>query len=159
MSDNNVIITPESVSTVTVAPPQSIGLTVTLNEVQVAVNPPQEVEVIVTALSPLSVTVSQVGIKGDQGANLPSGIASLDFGASSLAASVDVTGLDAITETSVVRCELRIEATADHSVDDLLSDPLRVVISAYTPGVGFTIYGTMDFGPAQGLYLVNWALA
>ena len=95
----------------------------------------------------------------DGSASSESGIATLDFADNSNIATVNITGLAGITATSVVRCEMRIEATADHSIQELLVDPIRVTVSAYTLGVGFTIYGTMDFGPAQGLYLVNWTLA
>ena len=89
----------------------------------------------------------------------PSGIATLNFADTSNEATVDVTGVGSVTASSVINVEMRIEETADNSINDLLIDPIRVTVSAYTVGVGFTIYGTMDHGPAQGLYRVNWALA
>jgi len=88
-----------------------------------------------------------------------SGIATLDFADDSNIATVDVTGVSEITATSVVIVQMRIEATADNTVSDLLIDPIRVTVSALDVGVGFTIYGTMNHGPAQGLYLVNWSVA
>jgi len=98
-------------------------------------------------------------IAGGPSTARPSGIATLDFADDSNIATVDITGLSGITSTSVVMLQMRIEATADNSLNDLLIDPIRVAVSAYTVGVGFTIHGTMEHGPAQGLYLVNWTLA
>lgn len=98
-------------------------------------------------------------IAGGPSTARPSGVATLDFADDSNITTLDITGLSEITETSVINVSMRIEATADNSINDLLIDPIRVTVSAYTVGVGFTIYGTMDHGPAQGLYRVNWALA
>jgi hypothetical protein len=88
----------------------------------------------------------------------PSGIATLDFGASNKTASFVVTGIDAITATSVVLVKMRIEDTADHIAEDLLIDPIRVEAFEIVAGVGFTIYGTMENAPANGKYNVQWAL-
>jgi hypothetical protein len=88
----------------------------------------------------------------------PSGIATLEFGASNKTATVVVTGIDAITATSVVLVKMRIEDTDDHIAEDLLIDPIRVEAFAIVPGVGFTIYGTMKNAPANGKYNVQWAL-
>lgn len=90
---------------------------------------------------------------------LRSGVATLDFADNSNEATVDVTGVVSTLTTSVINVDMRIEATADNSVNDLLIDPIRVTVTARSAGVGFTIYGTMDHGPAQGLYKVDWSLA
>jgi hypothetical protein len=90
--------------------------------------------------------------------NKPSGIAELDFGASNKTASVVVTGIGPIVQSSVVLASMRIEETEDHPVDDLLVDPIRVAISSLEIGTGFTVHGTMDNAPANGKYKVEWAL-
>jgi hypothetical protein len=92
------------------------------------------------------------------GGDKPSGIATLDFGASNKTATVVVTGVGSISATSVVLVKMRIEDTADHIAEDLLVDPIRVEAFAIVPGVGFTIYGTMQNAPANGKYNVQWAL-
>jgi hypothetical protein len=86
------------------------------------------------------------------------GIATLDFGASSKTATVVITGVSEITAASVMLVKMRVEATDDHAAEDLLVDPIRVEIFAIVPGVGFTIYGTMQNAPANGKYNVQWAL-
>jgi hypothetical protein len=90
--------------------------------------------------------------------NKPSGIAELDFGASNKTASVVVTGVSPIVQSSVVLTSMRIEETEDHSVDDLLVDPIRVAVSSLVIGTGFTVHGAMDNAPANGKYKVQWAL-
>jgi hypothetical protein len=92
------------------------------------------------------------------GGSSESGIATLDFGASNKTATVVVTGISSITATSVVLVKMRIEDTSDHVAEDLLVDPIRVEAFAIVPGVGFTIYGTMENAPANGKYNVQWAL-
>ena len=88
----------------------------------------------------------------------PSGIATLNFGASSKTATIVVTGVSEITATSVVLVKMRIEDTDDHIAEDLLIDPIRVEAFAISEGIGFTIYGTMENAPANGKYNVQWAL-
>jgi hypothetical protein len=97
-------------------------------------------------------------IAGGPSTPRPSGIVTLDFGASNKTATVVVTGVGSISATSVVLVKMRIEDTADHIADDLLVDPIRVEAFAIVPGVGFTIYGTMQNAPANGKYNVQWAL-
>jgi hypothetical protein len=92
------------------------------------------------------------------GGSSESGIATIDFGASNKTASFVVTGISSITATSVVLVGMRIEDTDDHIAEDLLIDPIRVEAFAIVPGVGFTIYGTMENAPANGKYNVQWAL-
>ena len=88
----------------------------------------------------------------------PSGIDTLDFGASNKTSTVVITGISSITATSVVLVKMRVEDTADHTAEDLLIDPIRVEVFAIVPSVGFTIYGTMGNAPANGKYNVQWAL-
>jgi hypothetical protein len=97
-------------------------------------------------------------IAGGPSTPRPSGIATLDFGASNKTATVVVTGVGSISATSVILVKMRIEDTADHIAEDLLIDPIRVEAFAIVPGVGFTIYGTMQNAPANGEYNVQWAL-
>jgi hypothetical protein len=97
-------------------------------------------------------------IAGGPSTPRPSGIATLDFGASAKTSTVVVTGVDAITATSVVLVKMRIEDTDDHTAEDLLIDPIRVEAFAIVAGVGFTIYGAMENAPANGKYNVQWAL-
>jgi hypothetical protein len=87
-----------------------------------------------------------------------SGTAQLDFGAGNITSEVVVTGVSAILTTSRIISSMRIEATANHSVDDLLSDPIRLAVKDLISGVGFTIYGQMDNAPANGLYKIDWIL-
>lgn len=89
----------------------------------------------------------------------PFGTATLDFGSGSNIAEVTITGVGSARANSVIFADMRIEATADHPVDDLLIDPIRVEAYAIVNGTGFTIYGTMQNATANGLYRVNWALA
>ena len=97
-------------------------------------------------------------IAGGPSTPRPSGIVTLDFGASNKTATVVVTGVGSISATSVILVKMRIEDTADHIAEDLLIDPIRVEAFAIVPGVGFTIYGTMQNAPANGKYNVQWAL-
>jgi hypothetical protein len=97
-------------------------------------------------------------IAGGPSTPRPSGIVTLDFGASNKTATVVVTGVGSISETSVILVKMRIEDTADHIAEDLLIDPIRVEAFAIVPSVGFTIYGTMQNAPANGKYNVQWAL-
>ena len=97
-------------------------------------------------------------IGGSGGAGGTSGIATLDFGTGNKTATVVVTGVPNIVTTSVVLCQLRPEATAAHSTDDMLVDPIRVLVTDLAVGTGFTIYGEMDNATANGTYNVNWFL-
>lgn len=88
----------------------------------------------------------------------PKGTAILDFGTGSLSTEVVVTGVSAVREDSVVMVAMRMEATDDHPVDDLLIDPIRVVSKDLVTGVGFTIYGHMDNSRANGTYNIHWSV-
>jgi hypothetical protein len=100
------------------------------------------------------------GVKGDQGdpAEILTGLVTLDFGEGTTDASIVVTDVIKTTTSSVVITSMRIEATADHSVDELLIDPIRVTAHTIISGVGFTITGRMDNARANGTYKVNWVL-
>ena len=88
-----------------------------------------------------------------------SGSAQLDFGAGSTEAEVVVTGVPEVLLTSVVIAVMRIEATDDHSEDELLVDPIRIAVKSRVVGQGFTIYGAMDNARANGLFKVDWFLS
>jgi hypothetical protein len=107
---------------------------------------------------PLVYNAGGGGQSGTGGSDKPSGIVELDFGVSSKTATFVVTGVSGITETSLVFPKMRIEATDDHTVDELLVDPIRVEAFSIVSGVGFTIYGTMENSSANGKYKVQWAL-
>jgi len=93
------------------------------------------------------------------GGDAQSGVVTLDFGAGSATATVDVTSLPLVKSTDVIMVATRIEATADHTVSFLLTNPIRVVVSAISPGTGFTIHGTEPGGTTTGKYIVNWVIA
>jgi hypothetical protein len=86
------------------------------------------------------------------------GQATLDFGTASSSAQVTVSGVGSTTATSWATTQLALTATASHSVDDLIFDPITVVAHDFIAGVGFTITGTMENAPADGTYLVDWQL-
>ena len=82
----------------------------------------------------------------------------LDFGAGSMTVETIVTGVTSITASSFVKVDLRIEDTVDHSVDELIIDPILVDAHSFVTGVGFTITGSMFNAPTTGVYAVNWVL-
>lgn len=87
------------------------------------------------------------------------GTATLNFGAigsTGNSATLAVTGQTTILATSKVEAWLRLEATADHTLDDLIVDPIRVSAGNIVAGTGFTIYGEMPHGTAYGDYYVDW---
>lgn len=88
----------------------------------------------------------------------PKGIATLDFGSGNVSSEVIVTGVDELVDDSVVLCEMRVESTTEHSIDDLLIDPIRLLVKDLVAGVGFTIYGMMDNAKANGTYKIQWIL-
>jgi|TARA_R110000822_G_scaffold37220_1_gene104348 hypothetical protein len=85
----------------------------------------------------------------------PKGTAVLDFGSGANSASVVVTDYG-IKSTHQVTVELSSVDTAEHPVDDLLIDPIRVIAYNIVNGSGFTIYGQMDNAEAHGSYNINW---
>jgi len=88
-----------------------------------------------------------------------SGVATLDFGAGSKTATVTVTGVTQVTPASKISIAMRILATAAHSVDDMLIDPIRLAVYSLVPGDGFSIYGEMPDGNGNGTYGVQWIVS
>lgn len=87
------------------------------------------------------------------------GTATLDFGAfpGNIYASVAVTGQAGIVAGSLVEAWIRPVATADHTADDHIVDPPRIVAADIVGATGFTIHGfSMNNVPHHGLYTVAW---
>jgi hypothetical protein len=84
------------------------------------------------------------------------GIATVDFSTGLKTSEVVITGLPFIDASSVISVNLRIEATVDHPVDDLIVDPVEVLAKDIVNGVGFTIVCNMPQGKGRGLYKINW---
>jgi hypothetical protein len=95
---------------------------------------------------------------GSAGAALSSGIATLNFGSGSVSAQTTLTGHSGITANSVILVALRVIATAEHTAEDMLVDPIRVAVKNLVVGTGFTIDGRMDNAQANGTYKVNWVI-
>lgn len=70
----------------------------------------------------------------------------INFGASpgSTDTSVAVTGQTGILAGSLVEAWVFPANTADHSIDEHLVDPPRVVAANVVAGTGFTIYGFVE---------------
>jgi hypothetical protein len=99
-----------------------------------------------------------IGNRGGSGSSSISGVSSVDFGEGSMTASTIITGVTGISSVSVVLVQLRLEGTVDHSVTDMLIDPVRVSVENIVTGVGFTITASMDNARANGTYKFNWVL-
>ena len=87
------------------------------------------------------------------------GTALLDFGAFPGAqyATVAVTGQAAIVAGSLVEAWIRPVATADHTADEHIVDPPRVVAADIVGGAGFTVHGfSVDTKRHHGKYTVAW---
>jgi hypothetical protein len=84
------------------------------------------------------------------------GVATLDFGAGALSTETVVTGVPSITSSSIVSPQVRIEATDDHSSDEIIVDPIQVRAFDLVAGIGFTIEGRMFNADANGTYKINW---
>jgi len=85
-----------------------------------------------------------------------SGTAQIDFGAGGSTAEVVITDVASTLAGSRVMASLRMQATTDHTVDDLLIDPVKVAVKDIVACVGFTIHGAAGNAPAYGLYCVDW---
>lgn len=74
---------------------------------------------------------------------MATGTTTIDFGAfpGSMYATVAITGQGAILAGSLVEAWIRPVATADHTADEHLVDPPRVVAGDIIAGTGFTIHG------------------
>lgn len=84
------------------------------------------------------------------------GSAVLNFGATScLDASVVVIGQAGILATSKVEAMIRLEATADHSVDEHRVEPIKLTAGNIVAGTGFTIYGESNL-QTYGQWNVTW---
>jgi len=89
------------------------------------------------------------------------GQAVIDFGAkpsTTNSAQVAVTGLPLIVATSTLEASLRMEATGDHPLDDLMADAPEIFAGSITPGTGFVIYGKMKHGAGYGQYKINFTV-
>lgn len=73
---------------------------------------------------------------------MPSGTTTVDFGAFPGAsdASAVVSGQTSILGTSLVEAWLLPKDTSDHSADEHLVEPIKVIAGPPSAGVGFTIY-------------------
>lgn len=71
------------------------------------------------------------------------GTVTLNFGAfpGSDEASVAVTGQTGILSGSLVDAWVLPSTTSDHSADEQLVDPIRVMVGNIVAGTGFTVYG------------------
>ena len=87
------------------------------------------------------------------------GTALLDFGAVPTSdACLVITGQAGILSgSSFLEVWINYVATADHTADEVLVEPLRVMAGNIVNGVGFTIYGVCDSDGAFGRYSVSWA--
>lgn len=93
---------------------------------------------------------------------MATGTSTLNFGAIGAVGnfvSLAVTGQASIASGSLVEAWLRLEATAEHPLDDLIYDPILVSAGNIVAGTGFTIYGEMPYGNAYGNYTAAWAWA
>lgn len=74
------------------------------------------------------------------------GTTTIDFGSfpGKSDASVTITGQASIIAGSLVEAWLRPEATADHSADEHMLEPLKVFAGAIVAATGFTIYAIRD---------------
>lgn len=83
------------------------------------------------------------------------GTSTLDFGAFPGAADASraITGEAGIIAGSLVEAWIRPVATADHSADEHMLEPIKVIAGNIDPGNGFTIYGfntnTLSEPPSQ----------
>jgi hypothetical protein len=98
------------------------------------------------------------GATGARGFTSSKGTATLDFGSGAKTAETIVTGYPEIDEDSIVMASMRIVATAEHSTNDLLIDPIRLAVKDLVAGAGFTVYGEMDNAEANGTYVINWII-
>lgn len=83
---------------------------------------------------------------GGPGGGATVGTASVDFGAfpGATDASVVVTGQTGIVSGSVVQAWILPAATVDHTADEHLVEPIRVLVTDIVAGTGFTIRAFYD---------------
>lgn len=91
---------------------------------------------------------------------MATGTATIDFGAigtgGATSASVAVTGQAAILSGSFVEAWLSLAPTAEHSLDEIRSDPPRIFAGPPSAGVGFTIYAEANCIRTYGTFTVSW---
>ena len=93
-------------------------------------------------------------------ASTSTGTATVNFGtpaSNDTTTSVAVAGQSGILSTSVIQVAKRVEATADHSADEVLAENWEVEVGNIVPGVGFTIYAKCTVGRTYGRFNVDWA--
>lgn len=61
-----------------------------------------------------------------------------------------------ITNTSVITAWIRADSTVDHNAQEHMIAPIRITVSAPSPGVGFTIYALSDWR-LTGSFNVRWS--
>lgn len=86
------------------------------------------------------------------------GTAVLDFGAAPGAnseASVAVAQ-PSILAGSSVEAWMRHEATADHTLDEVRFENVKIIAGSISAGVGFTIYGEVLKGRVWGRFNIDW---
>lgn len=108
-----------------------------------------------TVYDDTAVTLNITGIQDKLSAK---GAAVLDFGTGSKTAETVVTGVTGVEASSVILADMRLEATAEHPIDDLLIDPIQVSAHSIVAGVGFTLHGEMLNASTSGNYKAQWAL-
>jgi len=89
---------------------------------------------------------------------MPSGTATLDFGSfpGSSHTTVAVTGQTGILAGSIVGAWLFPDTTTDHSDDEHLLEPIKIVVpkTSIIAGTGFTIHG-LYVGPPESARLAE----
>ena len=85
---------------------------------------------------------AKTGGGGGGGASGTVGTGEIDFGAhpGSSMATLVITGQATIAAGSFIEAWVVAKATADHSADEHLVDPPRLICGAIVPATGFTIY-------------------
>lgn len=85
------------------------------------------------------------------------GSAILDFGTTPATnASVVVSGVGAILAGSLVEAWIKYEASADHTGDEHLVEPIRLVAGTIVVGTSFVVYGFCDLGYTTGKFNFAW---
>jgi len=87
------------------------------------------------------------------------GTAVVDFGAlpGSDSASFVITTETDILSTSLVRANISLLPTVDHTADEARVETLKVTAGAIVPGVGFTVYADCLEGLANGTFNIDWS--
>lgn len=85
------------------------------------------------------------------------GTATINFGAApgGHQAQVAVTGQTTIVSGSLCEAFMMLDSTADHSADEHLIAPIRLVCGSVVAGTGFTIYACSEWS-LTGSFSVRW---